>query len=214
MAPAKTLFSSLPLLVVMAQACWSVCVEVASEDRAVMDSNTTLTCISCMRREEVKSETYVKWFYNADNNDSTLIFVYDGTPQEQKSHLSGRLQWKGSKDLQEVSLGINNLKLNDTGTYTCQVTRHLNFDVHQHSITTTLKVHLVVTENVEEDFTAVVSEIMMYILLVFLTIWLLIEMVYCYKKISKADDMAQDTAKDYLAIPSENKETPAVPVGE
>lgn len=45
-----------------------------------------------------------------------------------------------------------------------------------------------------EDFTAVISEIMMYVLLVFLTLWLLIEMVYCYIKISRADEVAQDNA--------------------
>lgn len=45
-----------------------------------------------------------------------------------------------------------------------------------------------------EDFTSVVSEIMMYILLVFLTLWLLIEMVYCYRKVSKAEEAAQENA--------------------
>lgn len=45
-----------------------------------------------------------------------------------------------------------------------------------------------------EDTTALYSEIMMYVLLVFLTFWLLVEMVYCYRKISKSDEQAQDTA--------------------
>lgn len=45
-----------------------------------------------------------------------------------------------------------------------------------------------------EDPTALYSEIMMYVLLVFLTCWLLVEMVYCYRKISKSDEQSQDTA--------------------
>lgn len=45
-----------------------------------------------------------------------------------------------------------------------------------------------------EDLTALYSEIMMYVLLVFLTFWLLVEMVYCYRKISKSDEQAQDSA--------------------
>ena len=45
-----------------------------------------------------------------------------------------------------------------------------------------------------EDFTSVVSEIMMYILLVFLTLWLLVEMIYCYRKVSKAEEAAQENA--------------------
>lgn len=44
------------------------------------------------------------------------------------------------------------------------------------------------------DTTALYSEIMMYVLLVFLTFWLLVEMIYCYRKISKSEELAQDTA--------------------
>lgn len=44
-----------------------------------------------------------------------------------------------------------------------------------------------------DDITAIYSEIMMYVLLVFLTFWLLVEMVYCYRKISKSDEQTQDT---------------------
>lgn len=47
---------------------------------------------------------------------------------------------------------------------------------------------------VSKDTAALYSEIMMYVLLVFLTFWLLVEMVYCYRKISKSDEQAQDTA--------------------
>lgn len=53
---------------------------------------------------------------------------------------------------------------------------------------------LILTLAAGEDFTSVVSEIMMYILLVFLTLWLLIEMIYCYRKVSKAEEAAQENA--------------------
>jgi voltage-gated sodium channel type III beta len=55
---------------------------------------------------------------------------------------------------------------------------------------------------------------MMYILLVFLTLLLLIEMIYCYRKVSKAAEAAQESTSDSLAISSENKENSAVPVEE
>lgn len=51
-----------------------------------------------------------------------------------------------------------------------------------------------VLSTASEDPAALYSEIMMYVLLVFLTLWLLVEMVYCYRKISKSDEQAQDTA--------------------
>lgn len=53
---------------------------------------------------------------------------------------------------------------------------------------------LVLCSTASEDTTAFYSEILMYVLLVFLTFWLLVEMVYCYRKISKSDEQNQDTA--------------------
>lgn len=44
------------------------------------------------------------------------------------------------------------------------------------------------------DPTALYSEITMYLLLVFLTSWLLVEMVYCYRKISRSDEQTPDAA--------------------
>ncbi|XP_070399303.1 sodium channel regulatory subunit beta-3 isoform X3 [Nothobranchius furzeri] len=71
-----------------------------------------------------------------------------------------------------------------------------------------------VKKKASTDAAAIYSQIMMYVLLVFLTFWLLVEMVYCYRKISKSDEQAQDTATNYLAIPSEQKDNPAAPVTE
>ncbi|XP_007953064.2 sodium channel subunit beta-1 [Orycteropus afer afer] len=57
------------------------------------------------------------------------------------------------------------------------------------------------------DMASIVSEIMMYVLIVVLTIWLVAEMVYCYKKIAAATEAAaQENASEYLAITSESKE--------
>ncbi|XP_015352721.1 sodium channel subunit beta-1 [Marmota marmota marmota] len=65
--------------------------------------------------------------------------------------------------------------------------------------------HLVPTAN--RDMASIVSEIMMYVLIVVLTIWLVAEMVYCYKKIAAATEAAaQENASEYLAITSESKE--------
>ncbi|XP_075459516.1 sodium channel regulatory subunit beta-3 isoform X3 [Ascaphus truei] len=142
------------------------------------------------------------------------IYEYKGGPQEHSSPLQGRLQWNGSKDMQDVSITIINVTMNDSGVFTCNVTRTLHFEVHRHLIQSSKLIHLKVTEEASEDFTSVVSEIMMYILLAFLTLWLMIEMVYCYRKISKAEELTQESVTDYLAIPSENKENCSVPVEE
>ncbi|KAL8173672.1 UNVERIFIED_CONTAM: Sodium channel subunit beta-3 [Gekko kuhli] len=190
---------------------------VPSETEAVQGSHMKLLCISCMKREEVTANTVVEWFYRAEGEDvDDLIYVYENEKQPivPLTRFGGRLTWNGSKDMQDVSISVHNISLNDSGVYTCKVNRTFDFDIHHHTVTTSTLIHLTVVKEAGEDFTSVISEIMMYILLVFLTLWLLIEMVYCYRKVSKAEEVAQENATDYLAIPSENKENCAVPVEE
>ncbi|XP_032954203.1 sodium channel subunit beta-3 isoform X1 [Rhinolophus ferrumequinum] len=231
------------VLISWVSVCFPVCVEVPSETEAVQGNPMKLRCISCMKREEVEASTVVEWFYRPEGGKDFLLcsfslsFPYLGSPtlsslwpyplllylqiyeyrnghQEVESPFQGRLQWNGSKDLQDVSITVLNVTLNDSGLYTCNVSREFEFEAHRPFVKTTRLIPLRVTEEAGEDFTSVVSEIMMYILLVFLTLWLLIEMIYCYRKVSKAEEAAQENASDYLAIPSENKENSVVPVEE
>lgn len=43
--------------------CRPVCVDVPSDTEAVMGASMKLTCIACLRREEIKSKTRVDWYY-------------------------------------------------------------------------------------------------------------------------------------------------------
>ncbi|XP_056329590.1 sodium channel subunit beta-3 isoform X3 [Danio aesculapii] len=186
-----------------------VCVDVPSDGEAIVGKVKKLTCIYCMKREEILATTKVEWFYTGQhkNKTKTLIYLYDREPQEPKdadAQWKGRVTWTGSKDMQDVSISILNVTLNDTGTYECEVTRFFEFDSFKLSanknIVINLKVNMREVSEAEtskyasEDITALYSEIMMYVLLVFLTFWLLVEMVYCYRKISKSDEQVQDTA--------------------
>ncbi|NXO02602.1 SCN3B protein, partial [Rhinopomastus cyanomelas] len=208
----RLLCASSLVLVVWAGLCSAVCVEVPSETEAVQGKDMKLLCISCMKREEVTATTMVEWFYRPEGGKDEPIYKHGDS--EYPGRFSGRLQWNGSKDMQDVSITVLNVTLNDSGTYTCNITRVFEFEIHRPVFTSSRVIHLTVVEEAGEDFTSVISEIMMYILLVFLTLWLLIEMVYCYRKVSKAEEAAQENATDYLAIPSENKENCAVPVEE
>ncbi|XP_056399494.1 sodium channel subunit beta-3 [Hyla sarda] len=203
------------LLLLMVGMCSPVCVEVLSGTEAVQGQNMTLLCISCMQREEVYAVTNVEWYYEPSNGNRSLIYEYnEGKPREHMSQFKGRLMWIGSKDLQDVSLVLQNVTLMDSGRFICNVNRTLHFEQHQHYTTSNVEIFLTVSKIQKEDFTSVLSEIMMYILLAFLTLWLLIEVVYCYRKISKAEEVTQESVTDYLAIPSENKESCQVPVEE
>ncbi|XP_067222231.1 sodium channel subunit beta-3 isoform X2 [Chanodichthys erythropterus] len=194
-----------------------VCVDVDSDKEAIVGRAMKLTCIYCMKREEISAETKVEWSYIGPENKTVLIYLYDNKPQEPEDvelQWKGRLMWNGSKDLQDLSISIQNVTLNDTGKYICKVSRFFKFDAFEHSAIKTVEIDLMVKTKASEDTAAKYSEIMMYVLLVFLTFWLLVEMVYCYRKISKSDELAQDPATDYLAIPSENKENPGPAVTE
>ncbi|XP_073922607.1 sodium channel regulatory subunit beta-3 isoform X2 [Castor canadensis] len=182
------------VLIYWVSVCFPVCVEVPSETEAVQGTPMKLRCISCMKREEVEATTVVEWFYRPEGGKDFLIFEYRNGHQEVESPFQGRLQWNGSKDLQDVSITVLNVTLNDSGLYTCNVSREFEFEAHRPFVKTTRLIPLRVTEEAGEDFTSVVSEIMMYILLVFLTLWLLIEMIYCYRKVSKAEEAAQESA--------------------
>ncbi|XP_054884307.1 sodium channel subunit beta-3 isoform X2 [Poeciliopsis prolifica] len=195
-----------------------VCVDVDSDTEAEMGSFKKLTCISCLKREELKPNTSVNWYFtSSENNTYDRIHIFQSLNGDSKN-LDGpfrdRLIWNGSKDLQDVSLLILNISERDRGIYECRVFRTFDFGAYTPSTLTTKNITLTVKEKVSNDTAAIYSEIMMYVLLVFLTLWLLVEMVYCYRKISKSDEQAQDTATNYLAVPSEQKDNPVAPVTE
>uniref|UniRef100_A0A8C5NQE4 Sodium voltage-gated channel beta subunit 3 n=1 Tax=Junco hyemalis TaxID=40217 RepID=A0A8C5NQE4_JUNHY len=175
-------------LLLWAGFCSSVCVEVPSETEAVQGTDMKLLCISCMKREEVTASTVVEWYYRPNGGKDEPVCV---TGVLSLSFLAYPISTPGhsTNSWQE--------KLQSC-PWSCMETIRGYF----------------ILFTAGEDFTSVISEIMMYILLVFLTLWLLIEMIYCYRKVSKAEEAAQENATDYLAIPSENKENCAVPVEE
>uniref|UniRef100_A0A8C2FF98 Sodium channel regulatory subunit beta-3 n=1 Tax=Cyprinus carpio TaxID=7962 RepID=A0A8C2FF98_CYPCA len=131
-----------------------VCVDVPSETEATVGGVMKLTCIYCMKREEISAKTKVDWFYNGSASDyrRMLIYQYDHEPQEPEDaemYWKGRLTWNGSKDLQDISISIVNVSANDSGTYECEVSRFFEFDSFKHTtnkkITIELRVKMQVT---------------------------------------------------------------------
>lgn len=153
-----------------------------------------------MKREEVTAKTRVDWFYTPKTEENgelnkTHIYVFeDLIAKPLDGPFKGRLTWNGSQDLQDVSIQVLNVTYNDSGLYQCRIVREFKFGFFQPSFSVERNITLTVKEKATQDTTAIYSEIMMYVLLVFLTFWLLVEMVYCYRKISKSDEQAQDTA--------------------
>lgn len=200
------------LCLVMVPSSWAGCVEVESETEAVYGKTFKIQCISCKKRSETTARSFVEWFFKEKGEESfSLIYRYIDESQEVlDERFEDRLVWNGSKkteDLQDMSIFITNVTFNHSGEYICRVNRTLLFETYDYNINVTKFIHLNVVPKANRDTASIVSEIMMYVLIVVLTIWLVVEMIYCYKKIAAAgEEVIQENASDYLAITSESKE--------
>lgn len=64
-----------------------------------------------------------------------------------------RLDWNGSKDLQDVSISIKNVTLNDSGLYECVVQRQFSFNSYTPVFNKKVSIDLVVREQGKEEHT-------------------------------------------------------------
>ncbi|XP_051261257.1 sodium channel subunit beta-1 [Dicentrarchus labrax] len=182
----------LSLLIVLSLSvsqCLGGCAEVDSMTEAVAGEGFLLGCISCKRREEVSARATVDWHFKPLGEEEFMhIFHYDH-PSSDIIHedFSDRLEWHGTQnsDIQTGAIYIYNVTFNDTGTYRCTIHRTLFMVNHNEQVTVEKEVELSVVAVANRELTAVISEIMMYVLIVVLQLWLILVLVYCYKKISE-----------------------------
>ncbi|XP_028837818.1 sodium channel, voltage-gated, type I, beta a isoform X2 [Denticeps clupeoides] len=178
-----------------AQLCSAACVEVDSDTEAVVGAGFKIGCISCKKRGEVRAIAVVNWYFKA-NGDSEFSHIYnyaDQTPYIADERFYGRLAWNGSKktlDLQEGSIYILNVTYNDTGTYHCYFDRTLVFPFYEFHTNASKTINLNVVAKATRGMASILSEVMMYVSIIGLQLWLLVEMIYCYKKISAAGEEA------------------------
>ncbi|KAG9335428.1 hypothetical protein JZ751_004750 [Albula glossodonta] len=141
---------------------------------AVAGESFLLGCISCKKREEVSASTTVDWFFKPEGEDNFTQF-------------NGRLKWEGtdSSDVQIGAIMIHNVTFNDTGTYRCTFERVLDVPHERDTehVTINKDVELSVVAVANRELTAVISEIMMYVLIVGLQLWMIGVLIYCYKKV-------------------------------
>ncbi|XP_077193085.1 sodium channel regulatory subunit beta-1 [Paroedura picta] len=212
MAPLRP--ASLLACLALVTLCQGGCVEVESLTEAVLGNTFKITCISCKKRSETEAVTFTEWFFKEKGTDEMvkiLRYSIENKLEVMDSRFEGLVVWNGTKkvaDLQDVSIFILNVTYEHAGEYVCTVNRTLNFAYDfTHNVLVNKTIHVEVVPKANRDMASIVSEIMMYVLIVVLTIWLVAEMVYCYKKIAAATEAAaQENASEYLAITSESKE--------
>ncbi|KAJ6663819.1 hypothetical protein lerEdw1_009898 [Lerista edwardsae] len=194
--------------------CHGGCVEVDSLTEAEVSKTFKILCISCKKRSETTAEAFNEWWFKQEGMEEFVkILRYDEEEYLKvlDSRFEGKVVWNGTKkgtDLQDVSIFLLNVSYDHAGEYICQVNRTLHFDGEfSKNLMVNKTIHVSVVAKENRDMASIVSEIMMYVLIVVLTIWLVAEMVYCYKKIAAATEAAaQENASEYLAITSESKE--------
>ncbi|XP_041091498.1 sodium channel subunit beta-1-like isoform X2 [Polyodon spathula] len=195
-----------------ARGCWSGCVEVESNTEAVLGQGFKLGCISCKLRREVEATSSVEWYFKSkEDADFSLIYHYEDYQEEIfDERFQDRLVWNGSKkttDLLDGSVYILNISFDDAGLYKCYVERTLYYEHYEFHTNASKFVKLTVVPTVNRELTSIIGEVMMYVANIGLTFWLLVEMVYCYRKIAAAGEEAlRENAAEYLAIASESKE--------
>uniref|UniRef100_A0A4W4E6B3 Sodium channel regulatory subunit beta-1 n=2 Tax=Electrophorus electricus TaxID=8005 RepID=A0A4W4E6B3_ELEEL len=192
--------------------CSGACAEVDSDTQAVAGQNFKLGCISCKMRGEVEASATVDWYFRAKGEtDFAHIYSYDDeSPTIIDERFKERVNWTGSRktnDLQDASIYLLNVTFNDSGVYRCFFSRTLSYQYYEYQTTVSKLVHLTVVAKATRGVASIVSEVMMYVSIIGLQLWLLVEMVYCYRKIAAAGDEAlRASAAEYLAIASESKD--------
>ncbi|KAJ8332823.1 hypothetical protein SKAU_G00417190 [Synaphobranchus kaupii] len=182
---------------VTAPVCRAACVEVESDTEAVAGKGFKLGCISCKMRGEVPASASVDWYFKStEDSDFSHIYTYEGeTPSITDDRFWERIAWNGSKktnDLQDGSIYILNVTFNDTGVFRCFFDRTLNFNNYEHHTNATKFVTLNVVAKATRGTASILSEVMMYVTIIGLQVWLVVEMVYCYRKISVAGEEAPE----------------------
>uniref|UniRef100_A0A3Q3X1Z3 Sodium channel regulatory subunit beta-3 n=1 Tax=Mola mola TaxID=94237 RepID=A0A3Q3X1Z3_MOLML len=194
-----------------ASLCHGACVELESDTEAVAHEGFKLGCISCKRRGEVRARASVNWFFKAsDETEFSHLYSYEETEEIIDPRFYGRLGWKGSnntRDLQDGSITIHNVTFNDTGTYMCIFSRVLIYPNYNFQTNSTKSFFLNVMPRRTRGLASIVSEVTMYMSIIGLQFWLLVEMIYCYRKIAAAGEEAlRESEAEYLAIASESKD--------
>ncbi|XP_061573767.1 sodium channel, voltage-gated, type I, beta a isoform X2 [Cololabis saira] len=185
----------LTLLALQASPGRAACVEVDSDTEAVAGDGFKLGCISCKMRGEVSARAYVDWYFRpADESEFYRVYSYHNDGGEVlDQQFYERLHWNGSKqtlDLQDGSVYLLNVSYNDSGSYLCVFHRTLVYPEYEFSTNTTKSFYLNVVPRLTRGIASILSEVMMYVSIIGLQVWLVVEMIYCYRKIAAAGEEA------------------------
>uniref|UniRef100_A0A8B9KCW4 Sodium channel, voltage-gated, type I, beta b n=1 Tax=Astyanax mexicanus TaxID=7994 RepID=A0A8B9KCW4_ASTMX len=166
-----------------------MCKKVDSDTEAVAGQDFKLGCISCKMRGEVEASATADWFFKA-RGETEFAHV---------SNLCVYTVYIQYRPKVWTHLLFFNVLLFKIEYYQIFMKYYQNVErIYIKKITRPLSTR---------GTASIVSEIMMYVSIIGLQLWLLVEMIYCYRKIAAAGDEAlRASAAEYLAIASESKD--------
>eukprot|EP00064_Thunnus_orientalis_P012103 superscaffoldBa00001816_g12137 len=89
----------------------------------------------------------------------------------------------------------------------CIFNRVLRYTNYEFETNTSKTIVINVVPRLTRGMASILSEVMMYVSIIGLQLWLVVEMIYCYRKIAAAGEEAlRESAAEYLAIASESKD--------
>ncbi|XP_077454361.1 sodium channel regulatory subunit beta-1 [Stigmatopora argus] len=198
MAATHVRLSLLVVVGLFACECTGGCAEVDSLTEAVRGQAFVLGCISCKKRGEVSAVSTLDWHFRARGRENfTHIFRYrHPTAHVVSAAFEGRLDWLGTagEDVQTGAVALRDVRSDDAGTYRCTFSRTLLLAGFRPRVSVEKEVELGVVDVANRHLAAVVSEMIMCTLIVLLQLWLVVVLVYCYKKISHDTEARQARA--------------------
>ncbi|XP_077576504.1 sodium channel regulatory subunit beta-1 [Stigmatopora nigra] len=198
MAAGYVRLSLLVVVALFACECTGGCAEVDSLTEAVRGQAFVLGCISCKKRGEVSAISTVDWHFRPLGWENfTHIFRYrHPTAHVLSAAFEGRLDWLGTpgEDVQTGAVSLRDVHSDDAGTYRCTFSRTLLLAGFRPRVSVEKEVELGVVDVANRHLAVGVSEIIMCTLIVLLQLWLVVVLVYCYKKISHDTEARQARA--------------------
>uniref|UniRef100_A0A8V5GAQ5 Sodium channel regulatory subunit beta-3 n=1 Tax=Melopsittacus undulatus TaxID=13146 RepID=A0A8V5GAQ5_MELUD len=167
------------------------CVEVPSGSEAVLGLPFRLLCIACKRRSETAAEATAEWFFRGEGEPEfhkILEYSPEDPPWVAPGPFLGVLSWNGSRgtrDLQDLSVRLAAVGRPHGGHYVCRLRRNLTFDGYVYSLARNQSLRLDVVDKARRDLASIVSEVLMYVLIVLLTLDpMLSHVIPCYPMLS------------------------------
>uniref|UniRef100_A0A8B9K9G6 Sodium channel, voltage-gated, type I, beta b n=1 Tax=Astyanax mexicanus TaxID=7994 RepID=A0A8B9K9G6_ASTMX len=176
------------------------CALVDSDTEAVAGQDFKLGCISCKMRGEVEASATADWFFKARGETEfahvSNLCVYTVYIHSVFRSLIKIVRYSPDLVVEGSLSHIRNI------CFHAEILCIMLFNKDRHMVWHINKCINELYIDSTRGTASIVSEIMMYVSIIGLQLWLLVEMIYCYRKIAAAGDEALRASASVFRSPS------------